>query len=181
MYALKGYLVFLFLLASSNLLAEENTIVMSPEDGNSLQDRVSIGAGIGSAYGFSGLNLGYRYSKQTQVILGSGYRGAVIGGYWYPSDSWQSLRLSAIYGPNSILDVCTGSPGCKLEEKVYSGFMFGLGIGSHYSSGWEFDIQYVATKGDYDKDIERNKRIGVDQETNAGSEVRFSLGYRWLL
>lgn len=176
---LKGYLALFSLLLSVHTLAQGESVIDLTSGQDSLMKRTSIGAGIGGAYGFAGLNIGYRYSQYAKVILGSGYRGATVGGYWYPSDTWQTLRLSAIYGPNSLLDACSDSRNCKLKEKVYSGVMLGLGMGPQYENGWEFDLLYVATNGDYDKDYEEAKRKGLYSGASKESPVRLSLGYRW--
>lgn len=150
---------------------------------NMHQKKISVGAGIGVAYGVIGLNGEYAFLDYLSVSAGfgtsifAGMAGA-IGGRVYSKplgEKWRP-RLSAHYGTNSIINV-TGS--VEIQEK-YEGLTVGAGFlqmfGASQKAGFDFEIVYLATQGDFQKRVEAIENR-YDVTLNTG-RIKILAGYR---
>ncbi len=147
------------------------------------QKKFSVGAGLGVAYGAIGLNGEYALHDYLSLSAGfgttifAGMAGA-IGGRVYAKplgEKWRP-RLSAHYGTNSIINV-TGS--VEIQEK-YNGLTVGAGFlqmfGANQKTGFDFEIVYLATQGDFQERVEAIENR-YDVSLNTG-RIKILLGYR---
>lgn len=150
---------------------------------NKYQKKISVGAGIGVAYGVIGINGEYALHDYASISAGfgtsvfAGMAGAIGGrAYAKPLGSKWRPRLSAHYGTNSIINV-TGS--VEIQEK-YEGLTVGVGFlqmfGSDLKTGFDFEIVYLATQGDFQKRVETIENR-YDVSLNTG-RIKILIGYR---
>lgn len=144
----------------------------------------SVGAGLGVPYGTFGLNAEFVVHNHLNLSAGLGstvFAGAGYGlgakGYFTPvGEKWRP-RLSAHYGVNSIILLDHWDNGEK-----FAGFVLGLGIqgmfGKNRRHGFDFDIIYIASNGDFDERLAELKRIGY-YGINEPGRIKVSLGYRY--
>ena len=149
-------------------------------DDFSSSNSTSIALGLGAQYGGGGVKLAYRYDQFFEPFVSYGDWGGGIGTYFYPFETWSQFRISGIYGPNTSESYCSlGGERCVLKEKIYRGYLFALGLRSKDDTGWEFDIAYILTRGDYHQDQREMKGAGIRKEDYENPPWRFTLGYRW--
>lgn len=145
----------------------------------------SVGLGIGVPYGVIGVNGEIAVSKYlslsggfgSTVLAGSGYS---VGGkvYFSSAESKWRPRISAHYGVNAVISV-TGVT--EISEK-FEGVTLGLGVlhtlGKNRRSGFDFDVVYLATCGNFYSRWEEIKNTFSTVSEPYIGRVRISIGYR---
>jgi hypothetical protein len=145
----------------------------------------SIGLGMGVPYGGIGINgeiAIYKYFSLSGGIGSTGIAGSgySAGGkvYFTSAESKWRPRISADYGINSAISV-TGIT--EISEK-FEGITLGIGflhtLGENRRSGFDFDVLYLATCGNfYSRWDEIKKSFSNISEPYLG-RVKISIGYR---
>ena len=139
---------------------------------------LSISTGFGIPYAMIGVNVNYRLTDQFEAFVGKGTWDESWGVRVFPISHEPRLSLSLIYAVNTIITSCQNE-SCDITEDGYAGYNVALGFKPESGKdGWEFDIVFVLTQGDYAKDLDKAREAGYEAEEE-GSGFEFSLGYRW--
>jgi len=151
----------------------------------------SIGAGIGVPYGAIGVNTEVAIFKYFSLSAGFGstiYAGSAysVGGraYFASTESKFRPRISAHYGTNAVISV-SGIDGTNIDyNESFNGLSLGAGIlgmfGESRRFGFDFDIIYLATRGDFDNqwDEIKNTYSHIEENTIATGKIKISMGLR---
>lgn len=147
----------------------------------------SFGAGIGVAYGVFGINGEMSLFDYFSLSAGAGttiFAGPAFAGggriYFRPRDKKWRPRVSAHYGTNSFIYV-TGADNIKEKFKgltLGAGFLNSYGVNRR--SGFDFEIVYLASRGNFDTRWEEIKSSYDEVTVNewAAGRIKILFGYR---
>lgn len=148
----------------------------------------SLGAGLGVPYGILGANAEYEVAQQlcvsggigTTILAGTGYSFGLRYYLNEAGNSWRP-RLSAFYGTNAMIEVIELS-GEDFQEQ-YSGLTLGIGqkwlLGERHRHGIDLDLMFLATRGDFDHDMDVLEEQGYQLDDIGTGQVKLSAGYRY--
>lgn len=159
-----------------------NTIPNSYAQSNEL----SLGVGLGIPYGILGISLDYNIIDNlylsgaigTTIFAGTGYSVGAKYHIFNSESSWRP-RVSAFYGTNAIIQTLDND----LNLESYQGISLGVGLlktlGTENKHGIDFDVLYIVSKGDFDKQKEYLENNGYIMDKDYEGNIKFSIGYRY--
>ncbi|MEW6753564.1 MAG: hypothetical protein AB1505_21650 [Candidatus Latescibacterota bacterium] len=148
---------------------------------------LQLGIGVGVPYGVLGLNAELAVGPNiavaggigTTLLAGPGYSAGLRFYLRGPGNTWRP-RISAFYGTNCVIDAI-GWP----EDYTHSfeGIVLALGqqwyLGERQRHGMDLDLVFIATRGDFDDEMNRLTREGYETGDTGAGRVKISIGYRY--
>jgi len=168
------YLLLSFMFASTYVLAEDR---VEPVESSYL-DRLSVSTGLGIPYSILGVNLNYRLFETVEMFAGVGTWGSSYGMRVFPVASLPKFHLSVFHAANVIAISCENE-SCDILEDGYAGYNAAIGVSPERGeSGWEFDLVFILSSGNYQDDLDEARDKGFEIEEDGG-KTKLSVGYRW--
>ena len=166
------------------LIAASSLVLAISSHADETDKKVSAGIGFGIPYGGLGANIAYQVTSFWDITAGLGASIYAPGAGWsfgsriYPS-STSKFRLSGLYGVNRGIETTDCYYSCESEQEQFSGLVLGLGWGARAGEkGWDIDLLYIATSGNFDKRVDELQSQGYELENDA-SDITISFGYHW--